>query len=234
VTVGCIPLTDEKIEEVYLLATLAKSQGQDYIPVHIFPIRYNVPRSVAYLNNLSKDDASLRRFAERLEGAFDFFEKFRQLPVIMVNEKGDYVVNGAGAGTFRLEEEKIAVKRELKKRSERKITSLADAVHEWPKFPGGAEAYARYLEDLGREMVNYLPKGLRKAYVQVEFIVDKDGTPVNFRVLRGATDVGFIDELLDRMEKMPGWKPALLNDKPVAKKMVQTISIEVPEAIASN
>jgi hypothetical protein len=27
------------------------------------------------------------------------------------------------------------------------------------------------------------------------------------------------------MEKMPNWKPAMLNDKPVAKKMVQTITV---------
>jgi len=32
--------------------------------------------------------------------------------------------------------------------------------------------------------------------------------------------------LIDRMEKMPTWDPALLNDKPVAKKMVQTVTIE--------
>jgi hypothetical protein len=28
---------------------------------------------------------------------------------------------------------------------------------------------------------------------------------------------------------MPAWQPAILNDKPVAKKMVQTIAIELPE-----
>ena len=31
VTVGCIPLTDDKIEEVYILAAHAKDQGEDFI-----------------------------------------------------------------------------------------------------------------------------------------------------------------------------------------------------------
>src|SRR6478609_8374572 len=39
VTVGCIPLTDEKIKEVYVLAVEARANGQEKIPVHIFPDR---------------------------------------------------------------------------------------------------------------------------------------------------------------------------------------------------
>ena len=66
---------------------MPKSQGQDYIPVHIFPIRFNVPKSVNYLNNLSKDDPALKKFAAKLEDAFDYFDKYKQLPVIMINDK---------------------------------------------------------------------------------------------------------------------------------------------------
>src|SRR5688572_770738 len=61
VTVGCIPLRDEQIDEVYILAAHARSQGQDYIPVHIFPVRFNVPRSVKFLTNLTKDDLALKQ-----------------------------------------------------------------------------------------------------------------------------------------------------------------------------
>jgi outer membrane biosynthesis protein TonB len=66
---------------------------------------------------------------------------------------------------------------------------------------------------------------MTKAYVQVEFIVDKDGTPTNFKVLRGMSDDDFNDELINRLEKMPEWKPAILHDKPVPKKMVQTVTV---------
>ena len=37
VTIGCLPITDAGIEEVYLLAVTARAAGQAVIPVHIFP-----------------------------------------------------------------------------------------------------------------------------------------------------------------------------------------------------
>jgi len=221
VTVGCIPLTDKQIDEVYILAAHAKSQGQDYIPVHIFPIRFNVARSIKYLANLTKDDATLKNFAARLEDAFDYFERYKQLPVILINENGEYTVNAApGKKTT---EPKI--KRPPVKHRTRNITGLVEAVHEWPQFPGGGEAFMKYLDKLGKDMVEFLPGDITKAYVQVEFIVDKDGTPTNFKVLRGMSDDDFNDELINRLEKMPEWKPAILHDKPVPKKMVQTVTV---------
>ncbi|WP_276504064.1 L,D-transpeptidase family protein [Terrimonas pollutisoli] len=221
VTVGCIPVTDQQIDELYILAAHAKNQGQDYIPVHIFPIRYNVARSVRYLENLTKDDNYLKRFAARLEEAFNYFEKYKQLPVVLINEKGEYTINGAPVK--KVNEPKA--KRTPVTHRTRNITGLVEAVHEWPQFPGGGDAFMKYLENLGAEMLPVLPEGITKAYVQVEFIVDKDGTPTNFKVLKGMSDDDFNDELIRRMEKMPVWKPAILHDKPVPKKMIQTITV---------
>jgi len=39
VTIGCIPITDMWIREVYLLCVEARNGGQNSIPVHIFPLR---------------------------------------------------------------------------------------------------------------------------------------------------------------------------------------------------
>ena len=39
VTIGCLPMTDNKIKEIYVYAVLAKNGGQDEIPVYIFPFR---------------------------------------------------------------------------------------------------------------------------------------------------------------------------------------------------
>ncbi len=221
VTVGCIPLTDKQIDEVYILAAHAKNQGQDYIPVHIFPIRFNIARSIKFLANLTKDDETLKKFSATLEDAFDYFEKHKQLPVIMISDSGQYIVNAAPGK--KIKEPKP--KRPPVKHRTRNIPGLVDAVHEWPQFPGGGEAFMKYLDKLGKEMVELLPEEMIKAYVQVEFIVDKDGTPTNFKVLRGMSDDDFNDELISRLEKMPGWKPAMLHDKAVPKKMVQTITV---------
>ena len=85
----------------------------------------------------------------------------------------------------------------------------------------------KYLDQLGAELSGYLPASVKKAYVKVEFIVDKDGVPVNFKILNGVKDGEELhDELISRLENMGTWKPALLHDKPVAKKMVQTVTIE--------
>jgi murein L,D-transpeptidase YafK len=222
VTVGCIPLTDQQIDEVYILAAHAKSQGQDYIPVHIFPIRYNVPRSVRYFENFAKDDTDLKKFATRLEGAFSYFEKYKQLPVIMINDKGEYAVNDVPGN--KTSEPKKAKRPPVNHRT-RTITGLVEAVHTWPEFQGGGNAFMTYLDKLGKDMMQFLPDDMVKAYVQVEFIVDKDGVPTNFKVLKGMSDDYFNDELITRLEKMPVWKPAMLHDKPVPKKMIQTVTV---------
>jgi murein L,D-transpeptidase YafK len=226
VTVGCIPLTDQYIDELYIISAHAKNQGQDFIPVHIFPVRFNVKRSVAYMENYIKDDAIMKKFVSRLEDAFDYFDKYKQLPVVMINEKGEYVIGGAGNRRPKLTDEERPKRIPVQHRV-RAIDKLVDAVHQWPQFPGGGDAFMKYLDQLGKEMTVYLPIGIRKAYVQVEFIVDTDGVPTNFKVLKGSTDEDFVDELISRMEKMPEWRPAILHDKPVPKKMIQTITVEI-------
>lgn len=92
VTVGCIPIQDSQIEELYLLAANAKSAGQDFIPVHIFPVRFSNAKSMDYLTRVTKDDQDLQHFAVKLKEVYDFFEKEKKLPLISINGKGEYVV----------------------------------------------------------------------------------------------------------------------------------------------
>src|SRR5438552_4443423 len=90
VTVGCIPIQDPQIEEVYILAMGAKSCGQDFIPVHIFPVRFNNPKSMAYFDKTTKDEPDVQQFASKLKEVFDYFEKEKKLPVISIDTKGSY------------------------------------------------------------------------------------------------------------------------------------------------
>jgi murein L,D-transpeptidase YafK len=92
VTQGCIPITNPQIEELYILTSHARNQGQDFIPVHLFPVRFSNPKSMAYLERLMKDDADLKGFEKTMKQAFDMFEVNRQLPIVSVNAKGDYVL----------------------------------------------------------------------------------------------------------------------------------------------
>lgn len=223
VTVGCIPVTDQQIDEIYVVAAYAKNNGQDYIPVHIYPVRYNNKKSAAYLYNLVKTDGQLKLFSEKLENVYDHFEATHQLPVIMTNSSGDYVFDGLSKKVSVASPQKT--KKILVPHRNRNITELADVVGQWPQFPGGGETFLKYLDKMGKALVPYLPDGKKKANVMIEFIIDVDGTPTNFKVINGVSE-DFDDELITVLEQMPVWQPALLNDKPVAKKMKQSFVIE--------
>jgi murein L,D-transpeptidase YafK len=93
VSTGCIPITDAPIEELYFLASSVHSQGEEFIPVHVFPIKYNVAKSKAYLEVAMKDNKELQLFNNNIKQVFDYFEMKKELPIIMVNKKGEYVLN---------------------------------------------------------------------------------------------------------------------------------------------
>jgi murein L,D-transpeptidase YafK len=93
VSTGCIPITDAPIEELYYLANIVRNEGQEFIPVHVFPIKYNVPDSKTYLEKTIKDNAALIEFNKNIKQVFDFFETKKELPIIMVNKKGEYLLN---------------------------------------------------------------------------------------------------------------------------------------------
>ena len=93
VSVGCIPVTNYEVEELYVITSYAKNSGQDFIPVHVFPIKYNQKKSFEYLRTTTKNNPALENFANQLKAMFDRFEETKQLPIVMINKKGEYVVN---------------------------------------------------------------------------------------------------------------------------------------------
>jgi murein L,D-transpeptidase YafK len=91
VTVGCIPITDPQIEELYVLASHARASGQEFIPVHIFPARFKEHGSAEYLEKVFEAEPSLKPFENNLRRAYDIFENTRKLPVVAITPKGEYV-----------------------------------------------------------------------------------------------------------------------------------------------
>lgn len=92
-TVGCIPITNNQIEEVYLLAAYAKNLGQDFIPVHIFPAQYNHKKSTDYLVRTTKENPALEPFFSNLQKGYTYFEEHKKLPIITIDKKGAYGFN---------------------------------------------------------------------------------------------------------------------------------------------
>ena len=225
VTTGCIPINDQQIEELYILAAHAKNEGQDFIPVHIFPIQFKNPRSNVYLAKYLKDFPEYTSLTAGLKQAYQFFDKMKKLPVIMVNKSGEYIVEGTGTEEAEVTK-KPRIVRPQKHIPEEEIAKVVDKL---PVFPGGNEAFRIFIEDLSREMVPLLQEGQEKTYVMLEFIIDKDGKPVNAKVLRGGNDA-INERLEEKFDTMDPWTPAIRTDKNVAIRLKQSIAIEKPTA----
>lgn len=90
VSVGCIPLQNNQVEEVYLLAGGAKLNGQKYIPVHVYPFRFGNNKALEYYTHYAEGDYNSQRFTLSLRYIYDYFERTRQLPLIGINSRGEY------------------------------------------------------------------------------------------------------------------------------------------------
>lgn len=88
VSIGCIPIGDSKIEELYLLALDAADKGQQNIPVHIFPCRLEDEKLV----DLIDSNFLHRAFWENLQPVYEYFERARTVPNVKVDAKGRYEV----------------------------------------------------------------------------------------------------------------------------------------------
>jgi len=89
VTIGCIPITDDKIKELYVFAVEAKNNGQVKIPVHIFPARLTA-KNIEKLKNEYHSDKELLEFWKNLKEGYDYFETKRTLPTVSVTNIGKY------------------------------------------------------------------------------------------------------------------------------------------------
>lgn len=85
-TVGCIPLTNDKIKEVYLLAEMAKQSGQERIGVHIFPFKMTTKN----MEKTSQKYPQHRAFWENIQAGYLHFENKKQIPKIKISKAGLY------------------------------------------------------------------------------------------------------------------------------------------------
>lgn len=89
VTIGCVPLTDAGIEELYIIALEARTQGQHRIPVHLFPCRMN-HEGMAFLEQTYQDDLQRLTFWRNLAYVYRNFESTCMLPKIEIDSTGCY------------------------------------------------------------------------------------------------------------------------------------------------
>lgn len=85
-SIGCIAITNEKIEELYFLAERAKALGQEKIYVYIFPSEMD---KSFFQQNSSSPYLS---FWKNLEKIHEYFQEGHFLPTIKSNEDGEYII----------------------------------------------------------------------------------------------------------------------------------------------
>lgn len=90
VTIGCMPMTDEGIKELYTICLNAKLNGQEYIPVHIFPTRLT-KNGVNYLAHEFPKNLEYQEFWSELKYGYDYFEKYHKILPVMYSPEGRYV-----------------------------------------------------------------------------------------------------------------------------------------------
>ena len=91
VTIGCLPIQDEPVKELYWLALQTKQYG-GAIPIHIYPF-YMDNCSMEFFERLPIFTKANWDFWHQMVPAFDYFESHRIVPPMTVLPDGTYTLN---------------------------------------------------------------------------------------------------------------------------------------------
>ena len=98
-------------------------------------------------------------------------------------------------------------------------------VEHMPEFPGGMKEFMNFLNS----NIKYPETAIKKSIqgrVIVQFIVEKDGTPTEFKILR-SVDSDLDKEALRVLNKMPKWKPGIQRGKAVRVKYTVPVTFKL-------
>jgi len=93
VTIGCIPIQDGPIEELYIMALDSKNKSGLAPAVHVFPCRMGQDNCKAELEKRSADNRDLKKFWDDLEKIYNYFETHKKLPRVRVDSNGRYMID---------------------------------------------------------------------------------------------------------------------------------------------
>ncbi len=86
VTIGCMPMTDDKIKELYVLCLEAKNRNST-VKIDIFPAKLTQENMKVLGNNYPKEKLA---FWNSLKLAYDYFEKNHTTRKVITDTKGNY------------------------------------------------------------------------------------------------------------------------------------------------
>jgi len=89
---GCLPITDDKIKELFVYCIEAYNSGQEEIGMTIFPSQLNETNYSALKSKYSKDKDKISLWAD-LKKSYDLFNQTRMLPKVKFLKDGTHEVN---------------------------------------------------------------------------------------------------------------------------------------------
>lgn len=92
VTIGCLPITDDQIKELYIFCIEARKNGQSEIPVSIFPSKLSDKEFKRLTEKYSSDADKVGLWSDLKKG-YDIFNEYNQLPTIGFLNTGRHDVN---------------------------------------------------------------------------------------------------------------------------------------------
>ena len=94
-----------------------------------------------------------------------------------------------------------------------------------PEFPGGMKELLKFLQNNLKYPENAMKNNVQGRVI-VQFVVEKDGTPTEFKVLR-SVDPDLDAEALRVMKAMPKWKPGMQKGQVVRVKFTVPVSFKL-------
>lgn len=94
-----------------------------------------------------------------------------------------------------------------------------------PEYPGGMKEMLKFLQDNLKYPENAMKNNVQGRVI-VQFVVEKDGTPTEFKVLR-SVDPDLDAEALRVMKAMPKWKPGMQKGQVVRVKFTVPVSFKL-------
>ena len=90
-TIGCLPMTDELIKEIYILCVESKNNGQEKIPFTFFPAKLTNEKLEEIKKDISPNEDTLELW-EALQTAYKIFNENKKLPSISFLEDGRHLI----------------------------------------------------------------------------------------------------------------------------------------------
>ena len=98
-------------------------------------------------------------------------------------------------------------------------------VEQMPEFPGGVQELMSFLSKNIKYPASAMESNIQGRVI-VQFVVEKDGTPTEFKVMR-SVDPALDAEALRVMKEMPKWKPGIQRGQAVRVKYTVPVTFRL-------